>query len=202
MPCRKRLRKLFFPILKLYYFPLQELGKTLAFLLPIIAELDINCPEVQVLIVVPVPRIGHSNRAGDPWNGIGVTKLMRFNGGKRPVRKTKTEIKHRPAILIGTPGRIADHFAKGKFFSGFYYHIGTRWIRQIAGNRVWSWNERNTGIIAEGSEEDIDFSHSGSGDSEVCWFVGSNCHWLFAWGKFTAQSKNNTFCFQLISWKH
>ena len=28
-------------------------GKTLAFLLPIIAELDINCPEVQVLIVVP-----------------------------------------------------------------------------------------------------------------------------------------------------
>src|SRR5450759_1410766 len=28
-------------------------GKTLAFLLPIIAELDINCTEVQTLIVVP-----------------------------------------------------------------------------------------------------------------------------------------------------
>ena len=28
-------------------------GKTLAFLLPIISELDINCVEIQVLILVP-----------------------------------------------------------------------------------------------------------------------------------------------------
>ena len=30
-------------------------------------------------------------------------------------RKDKTELKHTPSILIGTPGRIADHFANNRF---------------------------------------------------------------------------------------
>ena len=30
--------------------------------------------------------------------------------GGRPMSKDKIELKHIPAILIGTPGRIADHF--------------------------------------------------------------------------------------------
>ena len=35
--------------------------------------------------------------------------------GGRPMSKDKIEIKHVPAILIGTPGRIADHFANNRF---------------------------------------------------------------------------------------
>lgn len=35
--------------------------------------------------------------------------------GGRPMSKDKIEIKHVPAILIGTPGRIADHFRSDRF---------------------------------------------------------------------------------------
>ena len=35
--------------------------------------------------------------------------------GGRPMSKDKIEIKHVPAILIGTPGRIADHFSNNRF---------------------------------------------------------------------------------------
>jgi len=35
--------------------------------------------------------------------------------GGRPMSKDKIEIKHIPAILIGTPGRIADHFGNNRF---------------------------------------------------------------------------------------
>ena len=31
------------------------------------------------------------------------------------LKKDKIEIKHTPSILIGTPGRIADHFSKQSF---------------------------------------------------------------------------------------
>jgi superfamily II DNA/RNA helicase len=35
--------------------------------------------------------------------------------GGRPMSKDKIELKHVPAILIGTPGRISDHFANNRF---------------------------------------------------------------------------------------
>src|SRR5690606_2356126 len=35
--------------------------------------------------------------------------------GGRPMSKDKIEIKHTPAILIGTPGRILDHFTADRF---------------------------------------------------------------------------------------
>jgi superfamily II DNA/RNA helicase len=39
--------------------------------------------------------------------------------GGRAGSKDKTEIKHRPAILIGTPGRIADHLRRENFSPDF-----------------------------------------------------------------------------------
>ncbi len=35
--------------------------------------------------------------------------------GGRPMSKDKIELKHTPAILIGTPGRVADHFSNDRF---------------------------------------------------------------------------------------
>ena len=35
--------------------------------------------------------------------------------GGRPMSKDKIELKHTPSILIGTPGRIADHFSNDRF---------------------------------------------------------------------------------------
>lgn len=88
-------------------------GKTLAFLLPVIAELDSTCAEVQVLIVVPSRELALQIEQVVRQMGIGYKTNAVYGG--RAGSKDKAEIKHRPAILIGTPGRLADHMRRENF---------------------------------------------------------------------------------------
>ena len=88
-------------------------GKTLAFLLPIIKILDPNCTDVQALIIVPSRELAIQIEQVVRNMGSGF-KVNAVYGG-RPMSKDKIEIKHIPAILIGTPGRIADHFSNDRF---------------------------------------------------------------------------------------
>ena len=88
-------------------------GKTLAFLLPIIKLLDPDCAEVQALILVPSRELAIQIEQVVRQMGSGY-KVNAVYGG-RPMSKDKIEIKHTPAILIGTPGRIADHFSNDRF---------------------------------------------------------------------------------------
>lgn len=92
-------------------------GKTLAFLLPIIAELDAACSEVQILILVPSRELAIQIEqvARDMGTGYKVNAVY----GGRAGSKDKVDLKHRPAILIGTPGRISDHLRKETFSTSF-----------------------------------------------------------------------------------
>ena len=92
-------------------------GKTLAFLLPVIAELDISCPEVQTLIVVPSRELAIQIEQVIREMGTGYKANAVYGG--RAGSKDKLDIKHRPAILIGTPGRIADHLRRENFSADF-----------------------------------------------------------------------------------
>lgn len=82
-------------------------GKTLAFLLPIVASLDPSKDHVQVLILVPSRELAIQIEQVAREMGTGY-KINAVYGG-RNISKDKMELKHQPAILIGTPGRIADH---------------------------------------------------------------------------------------------
>ncbi|MEA1785358.1 DEAD/DEAH box helicase [Arenibacter sp. GZD96] len=82
-------------------------GKTLAFLLPIIEILDPNLPEIQALILVPSRELALQIEQVIREMGSGY-KVNAVYGG-RAMAKDKTELKHAPTILIGTPGRISDH---------------------------------------------------------------------------------------------
>lgn len=88
-------------------------GKTLAFLLPIIKTLDAASTEVQALILVPSRELAIQIEQVVRNMGSGV-KVNAVYGG-RPMSKDKIELKHTPAILIGTPGRILDHFDANRF---------------------------------------------------------------------------------------
>jgi superfamily II DNA/RNA helicase len=88
-------------------------GKTVAFLLPIIEHLDPDCKEIQAMILVPSRELA-----------IQIEQVMRDMGsgykvnavyGGRAGSKDKLELKHRPAVLIGTPGRVAAHLYKESF---------------------------------------------------------------------------------------
>ena len=88
-------------------------GKTVAFLLPIIESLDPKLDEVQVLILVPSRELAIQIEQVVRKMGTGF-KVNAVYGG-RTGAKDKLELKHRPAILVGTPGRIASHFRKESF---------------------------------------------------------------------------------------
>ncbi len=88
-------------------------GKTLAFLLPVIKELDPFSDEIQVLILVPSRELAIQIEQVAREMGTGF-KINAVYGG-RTGQLDKLDLKHRPAILIGTPGRVADHLRRDRF---------------------------------------------------------------------------------------
>lgn len=88
-------------------------GKTLAFLLPLIEQLDRNCVEIQLLILVPSRELAQQIEQVTRKMGSGF-KVNAVYGG-RAGSLDKIDLKHRPAILIGTPGRIADRLRRDNF---------------------------------------------------------------------------------------
>lgn len=88
-------------------------GKTLAFSLPLINELDSNNYEVQALIVVPSRELAIQIEQVIRQMGTGF-KVNAVYGG-RSGSLDKIDIQHRPAVLVGTPGRIADHLRRENF---------------------------------------------------------------------------------------
>lgn len=96
-------------------------GKTLAFLLPILNNLNSENPEVQALIVVPTRELAIQIEqvVRDMGSGFKVNAVY----GGRSKSKDKIELKHTPAILIGTPGRILDHFDDDRFSKASIYTL-------------------------------------------------------------------------------
>ena len=88
-------------------------GKTLAFLLPVIKELNRDVSEVQLLILVPSRELAIQIEQVIREMGTGFKANAVYGG--RPFSKDLIELNHLPAILIGTPGRIADHFRRSNF---------------------------------------------------------------------------------------
>ncbi len=88
-------------------------GKTLAFLLPTLKLIDPENKDIQVLILVPSRELAIQIEQVIREMGTGF-KVNAVYGG-RSMAKDKIEIKHTPSILIGTPGRISDHFANNRF---------------------------------------------------------------------------------------
>ena len=88
-------------------------GKTLAFSLPLLKVLNPDSKEIQALILVPSRELAIQIEQVIRSMGSGY-KVNAVYGG-RPMSKDKIEIKHNPAILIGTPGRILDHFDSDRF---------------------------------------------------------------------------------------
>lgn len=96
-------------------------GKTLAFLLPILAELNPQLEQVQALIIVPARELAIQIEQVLRDMGTGY-KVNAVYGGQA-VSKDKIYIKHPPAILVGTAGRLADHLRRGTVNPKFIKHL-------------------------------------------------------------------------------
>ncbi len=85
-------------------------GKTLAFLLPLLEIFDEEKQGVQVLILVPTRELALQIEQVFKQMSTGF-KVNTCYGG-HDVKTEKNNLQHPPALLIGTPGRIAHHLRK------------------------------------------------------------------------------------------
>jgi superfamily II DNA/RNA helicase len=91
-------------------------GKTLAFLLPVLSNLQLNSPGVQALIVVPSRELALQIEQVFKQMGTGFKVNCCYGG--HSTRTEKNNLSHPPALLIGTPGRIAYHIRNESFYPG------------------------------------------------------------------------------------
>jgi superfamily II DNA/RNA helicase len=88
-------------------------GKTLGFLLPVLSNLKENRSGVQVLILVPSRELAIQIETVFKQMGTGF-KINCCYGG-HSTRIEKNNLEHAPAVLVGTPGRIAYHVRNTNF---------------------------------------------------------------------------------------
>ena len=82
-------------------------GKTLAFLLPLAKRLNPESKNVQAIIIAPSREL--AVQIADVFRKLGTSfKVGCFYGG-HSVKIEKDSLQQLPAVLIGTPGRIAYH---------------------------------------------------------------------------------------------
>jgi superfamily II DNA/RNA helicase len=85
-------------------------GKTLAFLLPVIERLNPAVDGIQAIVLVPSRELAMQIEQVARQLGSGF-KINAVYGG-RSGQMDKADLKTKPALLIGTPGRIADRFRR------------------------------------------------------------------------------------------
>lgn len=88
-------------------------GKTLAFLFPILERLKNEEAGIQALILAPSREL--AQQIEQVWKKMQTGyKVNCFYGG-HSTRIEKSSLTHPPALLVGTPGRIAYHIRNGNF---------------------------------------------------------------------------------------
>src|SRR6476620_9163011 len=88
-------------------------GKTIAFLLPVLSNLNVDISGVQAMILVPSRELALQIEQVFKTMGTGFKVNCCYGG--HPVKTEKNNLAQPPAVLIGTPGRIAYHLRNENF---------------------------------------------------------------------------------------
>ncbi|WCT14825.1 DEAD/DEAH box helicase [Mucilaginibacter jinjuensis] len=88
-------------------------GKTLGFLLPLLGLLDANIPAVQAMILVPSREL--ALQIEQVFRAMGSGFKVNCCYGGHDVKIERNNLSQPPAVLIGTPGRIAHHLRRESF---------------------------------------------------------------------------------------
>ncbi len=88
-------------------------GKTLAFLIALLNKLNKNEPGIQALVIAPSRELALQIETvfRNMKTGFKVSCLY----GGHSVQIEKNNLSETPAVVIGTPGRLADHIGRGSF---------------------------------------------------------------------------------------
>ena len=86
-------------------------GKTLGFLLPVVKLLDQGNNKTQAMIIVPSRELALQIEQVFKTMGTGFKVTCCYGGHKRETEENN--LIQPPALVIGTPGRLADHIRRG-----------------------------------------------------------------------------------------
>ncbi len=86
-------------------------GKTLGFLLPILETLDADVKTTQALVIVPSRELAQQIELVFKAMGTGHKITCCYGGHKRETEENN--LIEAPAVVVGTPGRLADHIRRG-----------------------------------------------------------------------------------------
>ncbi|MBK6385233.1 MAG: DEAD/DEAH box helicase [Chitinophagaceae bacterium] len=86
-------------------------GKTLAFLLPLVKLLDPAITKTQAIIIVPSRELALQIESVFKSMGTNLKVTCCYGGHLRETEENN--LKQPPALLVGTPGRLADHIRRG-----------------------------------------------------------------------------------------
>lgn len=89
-------------------------GKTLAFLLPLVQGLLASTEAVQAVVLVPSRELALQIEGVFKAMNTGF-KVMSCYGGRPAMDEHRTMRSLKPAVIVGTPGRMNDHLHKGNF---------------------------------------------------------------------------------------
>ena len=91
-------------------------GKTLAYLLPIVQQLDVTSNEVQCIVVVPGRELALQSSKVVSQMGAGIRACACY-GGRPTMDEHRVLRQKQPVIVFGTPGRLNDHITKGNILT-------------------------------------------------------------------------------------
>jgi superfamily II DNA/RNA helicase len=91
-------------------------GKTLGFLLPVIQNLNAAITTTEAMIIVPSRELALQIEQVFKSMGTGLKITCCYGGHLRETEENN--LKQPPAIIVGTPGRLADHIRRGNITVG------------------------------------------------------------------------------------
>jgi len=117
-------------------------GKTLGFLLPMLDRINSKIQAVQILILVPSRELALQIEQVFKSMQTGI-KVNSCYGGHE-MRIERNNFSHAPSVLVGTPGRIADHIKRENFITD---HINTLILDEFDKSLEFGFKEEMSFII-------------------------------------------------------
>ena len=88
-------------------------GKTAAFGLPAVEQIDADSPDIQVLVLTPTRelciQVAQALRTFSEHKGVKVVAVF----GGQPIPEQTVQLRQGPQIVVGTPGRVMDLIRRG-----------------------------------------------------------------------------------------
>ncbi|MCZ3394271.1 DEAD/DEAH box helicase, partial [Enterococcus faecium] len=87
-------------------------GKTAAFGLPILQNVDLDNPNIQAIIISPTRELAAQTQAEIFKLGKYKKAKVQVVYGGSDIRRQINALKSHPQIVVGTPGRLLDHIGR------------------------------------------------------------------------------------------